>query len=78
MMLPIGFVELELLEVDPPAIAEISLLINEEMIDCAEDALVADAAPEAEVLPEADEVVPEFAVVPEAAEVLAVRLLIKF
>lgn len=33
MMLPSALLELDVLEVEPPAIAEISLLMNDEMID---------------------------------------------
>jgi hypothetical protein len=61
MMLPSALVELlEELELEPPLRSAIELSMNDEIIDCADSALVADVAPD---------------VVPEELEVLPVRAL---
>jgi hypothetical protein len=62
MMLPSGLLDVpEELELPPRSPIELSM--NEEMIDCADAALVEDGVPD---------------VVPEALELLAVRALIRF
>ncbi|MGD0493438.1 MAG: hypothetical protein ABSC32_18025 [Steroidobacteraceae bacterium] len=64
MMLPSPLVEvLEELELEPPPRSAIELSINDEIIDCADAALVEAAAP---------------VVAPEELEVLPVRALIRF
>jgi hypothetical protein len=69
MMLPSALVkplaELKVVEVEPPPRFASSLSTNDEMIDCAEAALV-------------EAVVPEDDVVPDVVEVLPVRLLSRF
>jgi hypothetical protein len=62
MMLPSGLLDV-LVELELPPRSAIELSTNEEMIDCADAALVGDAVP---------------GVAPEALEVLAVRALIRF
>jgi hypothetical protein len=62
MMLPSALLEV-LVELELPPRSAIELSTNEEMIDCADAALVGDAVPD---------------VAPEALEVLAVRALIRF